>query len=139
MLLKGEYNLICRIQFRGMQMIIWGFGKVTKKIIGKLMVRTCSHCNTTSAWELCLMRTWFTLFFIPIIPYSKRYCISCNNCGSYIELPKEEYLKYKAALESGVTQGELTDAIKYPGKTQTQINYLKHMEEIEKNKLIKDM
>lgn len=114
-------------------MIIWGFGKVTKKVLGRLMVRSCSHCNTISSWELCLMRTWFTLFFIPIIPYSRKYCIVCNNCGSYIELTKEEFLKYKVALESGENQGEVTDSIKYQGKTETQINYLKQMEEAKKN------
>jgi hypothetical protein len=110
-------------------MIIWGWGKVTKKVIGRLMVRQCSHCNSVTAWELCLVRTWFTLFFIPIIPYSKKYCVVCSNCGSYIALNKEQYLKYKEALQSGNFGSEEPDSIKYNGKTETQINYLKQMEE----------
>lgn len=114
-------------------MIIWGWGKVTRKILGRIMVRGCSHCNTVSSWELCLVRTWFTLFFIPIIPYAKRYCIACKNCGSYIQLTKEEFMRYKEALENGDNQGQVPDEIKYKGKTETQINYLKQMEEAKKN------
>jgi hypothetical protein len=59
--------------------------------------------------------------------------VVCNNCGSYIELTKEDFLKYKVALESGDNQGEVPDSIKYQGKTETQINYLKQMEEAKKN------
>lgn len=114
-------------------MIIWGWGKVTKRVIGKMMVRSCTHCNTVSAWELCLVRTWITLFFIPIIPYSKKYCIACNNCGSYIQLTKEEYLKYKESLVNGIHSDEESDEIKYKGKTETQINYLKQMEQAKRD------
>lgn len=43
-------------------MIIWGWGKVTKKIIGAVFERTCNYCNTDEVWNLCVVRTWFTLF-----------------------------------------------------------------------------
>lgn len=106
-------------------MIIWGFGKVTKKIIGNVMKRDCAYCNTESIWQLCIVRTWFTLFFIPLIPYSNKKCLICPNCGSYIQLTNEEFESIKNEIDSS----NVSDAYKYAGKTETQINYLKCMEE----------
>ena len=55
--------------------IIFGFGKRTRKVVGVVGSRTCNYCNTYAEWQLCILRTWFTLFFIPIIPYGKSYNI----------------------------------------------------------------
>jgi hypothetical protein len=78
------------------------------------------------------MRTWFTLFFIPVIPYSSKYCITCPNCGSYEELSKEEFERIKMDLKSteGNNMSSVDDRIKYAGKSETQINFLKQMEEL---------
>ncbi len=117
-------------------MIIWGWGRVTKKFIGAAFQRTCNYCNQTNIWQLCIVRKWFTLFFIPVIPYEKAYRIACPNCGSYIELTKEQFEKMKLQIESTDSNGEIdnhdADDLKYRGKTETQINYLKQMEEINK-------
>lgn len=63
-------------------MIIWGWGKVTKKIIGAVFQRTCNYCNTDEVWNLCVVRTWFTLFFIPIIPYKNNIVLPVQNAGA---------------------------------------------------------
>ena len=83
-------------------MIIWGWGKVTKKFIGGVFQRTCNYCNQTTVWQLCIKRTWFTLFFIPIIPYAKSYQATCPSCGSYVELTKEKFEKAKADFDEAV-------------------------------------
>ena len=116
-------------------MIIWGWGKVTKKIIGQVFQRTCNYCNRTEIWQLYIMRTWFTLFFIPIIPYGKKYGIGCPNCGSYMELTEQQFQRLKQELETPSANpgiGSIEDSMKYAGKTETQINYLKQMEEMNK-------
>lgn len=116
-------------------MIIWGWGKVTKKIIGSAFQHTCNYCNTTSIWQLCIIRTWFTLFFIPVIPYKKRYCVSCPGCGSYIELTQEQFEKMKLSImttSDNTSSNNAEENLKYQGKTETQINYLKQMEEHKK-------
>jgi len=114
--------------------ILWGFGKTTRKVIGGFGSRTCNYCNTNSIWQLCIVRTWFTIFFIPFIPYATKYCISCPNCQSYVELSKEEFEKYKNQMQSEKGKDLMNDEIKYRGKNEAQINYLKHMEEINKTK-----
>lgn len=122
--------------------IIWGFGKKTKKFIGGVFQRTCNYCNQTSIWQLCVVRTWFTLFYIPIIPYKKMYCIICPNCSSYIELSKEQFEKIRFDLNNAQSQGDVAysveDQLKYQGKTEAQINYLKEMEEARKSQVDKD-
>lgn len=112
--------------------ILFGFGKQTRKVVGVVGSRTCSFCNTTSDWQLCILRTWFTLFFIPVIPYDKSYNISCPKCKSYRELTKEEFESVKKQIGSNTQPADISDAFKYPGKTATQIEYLKQMEEIQK-------
>ncbi|SHJ08013.1 hypothetical protein SAMN02745163_01257 [Clostridium cavendishii DSM 21758] len=111
-------------------MIIWGWGKTTRKIIGAVFEHACTYCNRTDVWRLCIVRTWFTLFFIPIIPYRKKYCILCPHCGSYIELTQEQFEKIKMDISvSNTNEDAIPDSVKYAGKTETQINYLKQMEE----------
>ena len=112
-------------------MIIFGWGKVTRSFHGRVYQRLCTYCNTNAIWQLCITRTWFTLFFIPVIPYSSKYCITCPKCGSYEELSKEEFEKIKMNLKSteGNDMSSVDDRIKYSGKTETQINFLKQMEE----------
>lgn len=80
-------------------MIIWGWGKVTKSWKGGVFQKQCGYCNQMLVWRLCVKRTWFTLFFIPVIPYKTEYCIECPNCGSYIELTKEKYKEILADIQ----------------------------------------
>lgn len=121
----------------GDKMIIFGWGKVTKKIIGSAFQHTCNYCNSTSIWHLCIMRTWITLFFIPVIPYGKRYCVTCPNCGSYMELTEEQFEKMKLNIviaPGNTNSSDMEGSLKYHGKTETQINYLKQMEEYKNSK-----
>lgn len=123
-------------------MIIWGFGKVTRSYKGAVFSRRCNYCNQDQLWQLCVMRTWFTLFFIPIIPYKTTYCIICPNCKSFIQIPKEEYLKIKDTISntnaststSPTSSQDMEDKLKYAGKNETQINFLKEMERQKANR-----
>lgn len=72
-------------------MIIYGWGEVTRSRKGGIAEKQCRYCNEIHKWQLCVRRTWFTLFFIPVIPYKTEYCIECPNCGSYMEIEKEKY------------------------------------------------
>ncbi len=113
-------------------MIIWGWGKVTKKIVGQAFQQQCNYCNREEVWQLCIVRTWFTLFFIPILSYKKRHCLLCPNCGSYMELTEDQFEKMKLDLKLGScnnNNNSAKDSLKYAGKTEAQINYLKQMDE----------
>lgn len=75
--------------------MIWGWGEETNKNFGPVFQRECDYCGSVETWNLYIKRTWFTAFFIPVIPYRKIYCAICPNCGSYIKLSKEEFQKMK--------------------------------------------
>lgn len=80
-------------------------------------------CGQYMVYQLCRKRTWFTLFFIPIIPYRVVYCLECPNCHAYIEIKMEQFQQMKQLIEDGEEK-----AYEYAGKTPTQIAYLKGME-----------
>jgi len=113
--------------------IIWGWGRKTRKVIGDVSVRTCLRCGTEAVWELCIIRTWFTIFFIPVFPCSKTYCISCPKCRSYMEISREQFKQLQDQIISGAAREKVNEELKYCGKTETQINYLKQMKEISRS------
>ncbi|GAA0721199.1 hypothetical protein GCM10008905_11380 [Clostridium malenominatum] len=108
-------------------MIIYGWGRKTVKNYGEKGTYRCNNCNNTSNWRLVRVSTWFTLFFIPIIPYSRKFALTCPVCGSYIEVPKEEF---KSLLnEEGISVERYSRDDSGIPKTEVQVNFLKQMEE----------
>ena len=135
--------------------IIWGFGHKTSKRFGRVNQSACMRCHNAGVFELVRVTVWFTLFFIPLVPYKKEYLITCPVCGG-MRITKDEF---EHILASGLSEGQpgndgqayqnhpqlpLQDQLqsggqyqppqpdKYAGKTETQIQYLKQMEELEK-------
>ena len=63
-------------------MIIFYGSKVRSKKIGQTKEAChCDHCDNTSIWTLYNDKKWFTLFFIPIFPFSSKKFLSCPVCG----------------------------------------------------------
>lgn len=58
---------------------IFGWGKTTVTDYGSLNASYCGNCNNMSSKHLIKIRKWFTLFFIPVIPYESNYQILCSN------------------------------------------------------------
>jgi hypothetical protein len=80
---------------------IIGFGKVTTDDLGETGVeQQCVWCSVGVFYHLILVRTWFTYFFIPIVPYRSEYQVVCPICGGNLKILGEEV---KAAK-----RGELT-------------------------------
>ncbi len=80
--------------------ILFGWGKKTTKDYGETYPIKCSNCNNDIYSKLVNIKTWFTLFFIPIIPYSSKYYLLCNICSSGIELKGESVEKAKSLNNS---------------------------------------
>lgn len=70
-------------------LIIWGFRDIDKEL-GPVDYLHCSRCNNDSTWRLQRETSWFTLFFIPIIPYRRKYYVYCPVCHWVTEVPKAE-------------------------------------------------
>jgi aminoglycoside 3-N-acetyltransferase len=117
-------------------MMIFGWGHRTFKKYG-VIKRYCPHCQRIeSELELIRVTIWLTIFFIPVIPTSKRYLIMCRACKGIEELNKETFFQYvnNPSDSNQVYEQQQTKQI-WPGdKTATQINYLKEMEAYKKAK-----
>lgn len=50
---------------------------------------TCCSTGDTMAYVTCTYQQ-FTLFFIPLFRFNKRYLVTCPGCGMVYEIPKEE-------------------------------------------------
>ena len=50
----------------------------------------CKICDEESAISVFNIRTYFTLFFIPVIPINSKKLARCNNCGQERLMDKEE-------------------------------------------------
>jgi hypothetical protein len=50
----------------------------------------CGICHTPAAQAVVRIKTFFTFFFIPLIPVGTKYRSTCTMCGGTIELTKEQ-------------------------------------------------
>jgi len=59
---------------------LFGWGKKTRKDLAKTHESKCPNCNTIDFLYLCSIKTWMTVFYIPIIPYGFEYFMYCKRC-----------------------------------------------------------
>ncbi len=85
--------------------IIWG-SRQTRKVFGSYEQARCGRCNNVVSWQLIKVTNWFTIFFIPIIPYSSRYFEQCPICSGAVSLTKEEFNQKVAAMKNPVSTVE---------------------------------
>lgn len=136
--------------------IIFGWGKQTMKGEGPVFRNTCQHCKNNDIWELYTRRTWFTLFFIPLIPYSTEHLLICPVCNYGYRVEKTKYAELREIarcnvelMDEKITEEEHVERMKQiayaqetgnssdislSGKTETQKNFLRQMQEIEHEK-----
>ena len=91
-------------------MIIYGWGHTTKKLHGPTMAMTCPNCNNDTWFQLWRYRKWFTLFFIPLIPYSTTHFLSCGVCSQGMELKGDQLQQARQlnALTKGLFSEEIS-------------------------------
>lgn len=85
-------------------MIIFGFGHKKNKNLGPVGKIACPNCNNEDFWELVTSRTYFTLFFVPLIPYSSENFIMCPICRVAREVHGDELERMKASAQSNLRQ-----------------------------------
>lgn len=65
-----------------MSLIIIGFGKVTVSDLGQVaQEQQCVWCSGQVCYRLVRARTWFSFFFVPVIPYRSEYRVVCPACS----------------------------------------------------------
>lgn len=104
-------------------MIIFGWGYQTIKNFGPAFRQLCSHCNNEEYWNLTRTMTWFTLFFIPIFPYSIKYFLSCPICQYGLTLSSDQIKQTKPIAEVNqlLLDGKITK-----DEYQTKLNQISY-------------
>jgi hypothetical protein len=75
--------------------IIFGWGYRSQNDHGPTVPVKCSNCHNENWLHLLSYRTWFTLFFIPVIPYESRTLLICPICSAGIMLEGDSIDRYK--------------------------------------------
>ncbi len=70
--------------------ILFGWGKTTVKDHGECIAASCPRCHNQVILRHLLVTTWFTLFFVPLIPYKRRRVLVCGICSWARDVPKEQ-------------------------------------------------
>lgn len=70
--------------------ILFGWGKRTHTDHGPTLPVNCPTCHNQTYWRYKHYRTWFTLFFIPVIPYGSDHYLLCDICQQGIVLNEQQ-------------------------------------------------
>jgi hypothetical protein len=90
-------------------LFIFGWGRRTVNDKGPTLPLTCPNCGNERYWNLVNAKTWFTLFFIPVIPYNNDNYLLCPVCERGMELNSEQAERAKQL--NGSTQAYLNKQI----------------------------
>ena len=103
-----------------MMFFIFGWGTQTTKEYGPVDIYHCNHCNNDKPWVVMSRTSWFTLFFIPIIPYGSDNFLICPICKYGVSLhgKKFEQAKTLAKCNAKLLANEVTGG------------YIKHIKNI---------
>jgi zinc-ribbon family len=85
-------------------MIIWGF-RSRNNVMGQMQY-PCPKCGQNSFHTVVRSRRWFTLFFIPIFPFTKSSLSRCNICG------------FQTQIDNNAADGQFTQSSPAPQAIQ---------------------
>jgi hypothetical protein len=66
----------------------------------------CGICHSPAAQAVVRIKTFFTLFFVPIIPVGTKYRSTCTLCGGTIELSKDQADQAMVTMEQQRAQAQ---------------------------------
>lgn len=110
-------------------MIIYGWGRRTTKDEGPSRTYTCSNCRNVNRFKLLTVRKWFTLFFIPLIPYETKHLEVCPICRAgraiavaEMQALKQEAMNDQAYITGGAIPGPIPPPVATPGNAGQRID-----------------
>jgi hypothetical protein len=60
----------------------------------------CNNTNQPAAHRLSKITRWFTLFFVPVFPISRRHVLTCAACGQSSRITNEQAAEMVARVEA---------------------------------------
>jgi hypothetical protein len=93
--------------------IIFGIKRMVRRMA--TVFAMCSQCGSPAAQVVVRRSTWFSLFFIPVIPLGSKYSSTCTLCGTATRLDKEQALHLVELSQQMAAQSP------HPGAPQPQV------------------
>ncbi len=82
--------------------IVFGIKRMNKRLA--TMLALCGQCGTPAAQVVTRLSTWFSLFFIPVIPLGNKYVSTCTLCGKSVKIDKDQAMQMVAATQQVSSQ-----------------------------------
>jgi hypothetical protein len=70
--------------------IIFGYRGGKRKDLGEALPIRCPHCNNSTLYRYMSVTSWFSLFFVPVIPLKRRDYLVCPVCTHAVPLRKDQ-------------------------------------------------
>jgi hypothetical protein len=67
----------------------------------------CGLCHTPAAQAVARVRTFFSLFFIPVVPLTSQYRTTCTMCGQSVKITNEHADQLVASVQGATPQPPL--------------------------------
>ena len=77
--------------------LIFGIKRLKRRLVTTFAL--CGRCGTPAAQVVTRIGTWFSLFFVPLIPLGTKYLSTCTFCGESTKLEKLQALQMVAAAQ----------------------------------------
>jgi hypothetical protein len=94
--------------------LIFGFRTRVKALARLLLI--CRACTRPASHAVYRKMRWFTLFFIPVIPLSRKHLLQCAMCGHVGAISKEDAERLVAQAQAEATVP--ADAVPAPTETE---------------------
>ncbi len=85
---------------------VFGLANGEKKI-NFVQTVICSRCGQFGRWEAYVTYMYFSLFFIPMVKWGKKYYIKSSCCNSVYEIDKELGKRIQRGEDIILTEDEL--------------------------------
>lgn len=69
--------------------MIIGWGRKVKEVVDAGLLY-CKHCKNTAPFTVQRSHRYFSVIFIPILKWSRKFYLTCPVCDSAYEISKEE-------------------------------------------------
>lgn len=85
------------------------FGSRPRMSVINVVRFICAVCGVDAQQRVVETGNAFTLFFIPLFTFSRRYHVECGNCGAITDLTKEQaqHSLEWAARQPGAARGDV--------------------------------
>jgi hypothetical protein len=70
--------------------LIFGIKRMVRRLA--TVFAMCGQCHSPAAQVIVRRSTWFSLFFIPVVPLGSKYVSTCTLCGVSTRIDKDQAL-----------------------------------------------